>query len=128
VTRHLGEDGIFAFDVASPLSMRQTRAFPPERRDLPGGRVVIRFVAQTYDEATDTASYDLTFKEHIPGRTSTVTVTESGEGAVVTPEAIRDALDYARLEIRQMHGDFEGNPYNEQSKHIVVVAGHVKDS
>ncbi|MFH1501751.1 MAG: class I SAM-dependent methyltransferase [Candidatus Eisenbacteria bacterium] len=121
--RHLDGSGVFAFDVASPSSLRQTKAFPPERRELPGGRVVIRFVAQTYDEATDTVSYDLIFKEHIPGRTSTVTVTAGDEGAVVTMEAIEDALDYARLEAREIYGDFERSPYDDASKHIVVVAG-----
>lgn len=122
--RHLAADGIFAFDVASPSSMRQTVSCPPERQELRGGRVVIRFVAQTYDESTDSVSYDILFKEHIPGRTSTVTVIESDVGAVVTPEAIDEALDYAKLEVREMYGDFDGTPYRDQSKHIVVVAGH----
>ncbi len=122
--RHLDEKGLFAFDVASPKSLRQTRAFPPERRELAGGRIVIRFVAQTYDEGTDTVSYDLIFKEHIPGRTSTVTVTESGDAAVVTREAIEDALDYAELDVRGLYGDFERGEYDEESANIVVVAAH----
>lgn len=122
--RHLAGDGVFAFDVASPASLRQTKVFGPERRELAGGRVVIRFIAQTYDEATDTVSYDLLFKEHIPGRTSVVTIKESDSGAVVTIEAIKEALDYARLEVRHLYGDFNLTPYSDGSHNIVVVAGH----
>ena len=120
---HLEEGGVFAFDVASPHSMRQTKAFGPDRQEQPGGRVVIRFIAQTWRPSTDTVSYDILFKEHIPGRTSTVTVKETSETAVITVEAIEDALDYAGLKANEMYGDFKGSPYTEESKYIVVVAG-----
>jgi SAM-dependent methyltransferase len=120
---HLSEDGVFAFDVAAPASLRETKVFSPERRELPGGRVVIRFVAQTYNEETDTVSFDLIFKEHVPGRTSTLTITEQGDAAVITPAAIEDALDYSGLKLHSMNGDFEGTPYRDDSTWIVVVAG-----
>ncbi len=121
---HLADDGLFAFDISSPSALRQTRVYGPERRELQGGRVVIRFIAQTYDESTDTVSYDLLFKESIPGRTSIVTTKESDTGAVVTPEAIRDAFGYAGLELLNMYGDFDLSPYTDDSPYIVVVAGH----
>jgi len=120
---HLDDDGIFAFDVASPRAMRETRAFGPERQELPGGRVVIRFIAQTYRQSTDTVSYDILYKEHIPGRTSTMTVKEGGEAAVITVEAIEDALDYAGLRMQELYGDFERGQYTEESRNIVVTAG-----
>ncbi len=120
---HLDETGVLAFDVSSPAALRCTRVFTPEERELPGGRVVIRFVTQTYNEETDTTSFHLIFKEHIPGRTTTVTTTESGKAAVITPEAIEDALDYAGLELVSMHGDFKGTRYGADSEWIVVVAG-----
>ena len=120
---HLADHGIFAFDVAAPAAMRETKVFPPERREFEGGRVLMRFIAQTYNEATDTVSYDLTFKEHVPGRTSALTINERSEAAVVTPAAIEDALGYAGLKLHSMHGDFEGSPYETDSKWIVVVAG-----
>jgi len=121
---HLARDGIFAFDVVAPASMRQTIVYPPERRELLGGRVVIRFVAQTYNEEADTTSFDLLFKEFIPGRTTSVTITEQGEGAVVTLPMIEDALANAGLEARSVHGDFAGSPLDDESKWIVVVARH----
>lgn len=120
---HMEDGGIFAFDVAAPAAMRETKVFPPERRELAGGRVVIRFIAQTYKEDTDTVSYDLIFKEHVPGRTTTLTITEQSDAAVITPAAIEDALGYAGLELRSMHGDFQGSPYADDSRWIVVVAG-----
>jgi SAM-dependent methyltransferase len=123
VADHLDRNGLFAFDVAAPVAMRETKVFPPERKELPGGRVVIRFVAQTYFEGTDTTCYDLLFKEFIPGRTSCVTVTESGDGAVVTLEMIEDALDYAGLSARHVYGDFAGGEVTDASKWYVVVAG-----
>jgi len=119
---HLGDSGMFAFDLASPRSLRETRAFGPERQELPGGRVVIRFIAQTYRPSTDTVSYDILYKEHIPGRTSTVTVNETGEAAIVTTEVIEDALSYAGLRADDLFGDFVRTPYTEESRHIVVVA------
>lgn len=122
--RHLAEDGVFAFDIASPSALRQTRVFGPERRELAGGRVVIRFVAQTYDETTDTVSYDLLFKEHIPGRTSIVTIKESDSAAVVTVEAIEEAFEYAGLEISNLYGDFDLSPFTDSSQNIIVVAKH----
>lgn len=123
VADHLEPNGIFAFDVASPCAMRETKVFPPLRRELPGGRVVIRFVAQTYNEAADTTSFDLLFKEFIPGRTSSVTVKEDGEGAVITLDAIEDALDYAGLSMRQTYGGFDRSPLTDESRWIVVTAG-----
>ena len=123
VAVHLAEGGVFAFDVASPSSLRQTKAYGPERRELPGGRVIIRFIAQTYRPSTDTVSYDILYKEHIPGRTSIVTVNETAETAVVTPEAIEEALAYANLRLNGMYGDFDRGPYTEESRSIVVVAG-----
>jgi SAM-dependent methyltransferase len=123
---HLADEGVFAFDVAGPATMRRTTTFPPERRQLPGGRVVIRFVAQTYNEETDTTSFDLLFKEFIPGRTTSVTITEQGDGAVVTLPMIEDALGYAGLEARSVYGDFARGPLTAESKWIVVVASHAR--
>ena len=40
VAEHLAANGVFAFDVAAPKAMRRTTTFPPERRELPGGRVI----------------------------------------------------------------------------------------
>ncbi len=121
---HLADGGLFAFDVAAPTAMRRTTTFPPERRELPGGRVVIRFVAQTYDEETDTTSFNLLFKEFAPGRTTSVTITEEGDGAVVTLPMIEDALAYAGLEARSIYGDFGKSPLTDESEWIVVVAEH----
>jgi SAM-dependent methyltransferase len=122
VADHLSPGGTFAFDVSSPAALRETRVYPPERRELPGGRVVIRFVAQTYNEAADSATIDLLYKEFIPGRTTTVSFTESADVAVVSPDAITDALDYAGLKLASLHGDFDGAPYADDSRWMVVVA------
>jgi SAM-dependent methyltransferase len=121
---HLAPDGVFAFDVAAPSGMRRTTTFPPERRELPGGRVVIRFVAQTYNEETDTTSFDLIFKEFIPGRTTSVTINEQGDGAVLTMPTIEEALAYAGLEARSVYGDFQRGPLTDDSKWFVFVTGH----
>ena len=43
--------------------------------------------------------------------------------AILTPGMIEDALGYAGLSVREMYGDFKGNPYTDESKWIVVVAG-----
>ena len=123
VSDHLAEDGVFAFDCSSPAVMKRTLSHSPERAELPGGRVVIRFVAQTYNEGDEVTSFDLLFKEHIPGRTTAVTVHESGVGAIVTRADIEDALDYAGLKVREMYGGFDRSPYTDESKWIVVVAG-----
>lgn len=120
---HLADGGVFAFDVAAPWSMRRTMSFPPERRELPGGRVVIRFVAQTYNEATDTTSFDLIFKEFAPGGTTIVTVNEQGDGAVLTMPVIEEALAYAGLEPRSVCGDFSKGPITDESKWFVFVTG-----
>jgi SAM-dependent methyltransferase len=126
VADHLAEGGVFAFDVAAPWAMRRTTTFPPERRELPGGRVVIRFVAQTYNEESDTTSFDLIFKEFVPGRTTSVTVTEQGDGAIITMPMIEDALAYAGLEARSIYGDFSRGPLTDESKWFVFVAGHAQ--
>jgi SAM-dependent methyltransferase len=120
--QHLVEGGLFAFDVASPSALKRTLSYPPEQRELPEGRVVIRFVAQTYCEGDDAATFDLLYKEHIPGRTVTETYLESGVVAVITPYMIELALEYAGLSIESLAGDFDGGPYTEDSKWIVVVA------
>jgi hypothetical protein len=119
---HLAPAGVFAFDVASPVAMRRTATFPPERRELPGGRVVIRSVTQTYNKETDTTSFDLVFEESTPGRATSVTIKEQGDGAVVTFPMLQDALAYAGLEVKTAHGDFEGGALDNESRRIVIVA------
>ena len=119
---HLDDDGIFAFDIMSPSSLRQIRSFSPERVELPGGRVVIRFVAQTWIEAEDIASFDILYKEHLPGTTRTDSLIESASTAVITPEQIAEALDYAGLTRHELYGDFKRGPLTDTSKWIVVVA------
>ncbi len=120
---HLADGALFAFDVAAPAAMRETKSFPPERCELPGGRMVVRFMAQTYNEFANKTSFDILFKEFIPGLTTTVSVGETGEGAIITLEAIEDALQYAHLEARSVAGDFSGGPLTDDSTWIVVVAG-----
>lgn len=119
---HLEEGGLFAFDAMSPAALRTTTTYGPERVELAGGGVVIRFCAQTYLEGEDAASMDLLFKEHLPGQTRIVTVKEEADVAIITPDDVSEALDYAGLTMRDMFGDFKRSPYTEESKWIVVVA------
>ncbi|MBD3366796.1 MAG: methyltransferase domain-containing protein, partial [Candidatus Eisenbacteria bacterium] len=119
---HMDDDGVFAFDVSSPWSLRRVRSFKPERVELPGGRVVIRFIAQTWNEADDTTSFDILYKEHLPGTTRTDSFVESATIAVVTPEHVAEALGYAGLSHHELYGDFKRSPYTDESKWMVVVA------
>jgi SAM-dependent methyltransferase len=116
------EGGTFAFDVMSPYNLRRTINVPPEERELPGGRVIIRFIAQSYFEGDETAAFNILYKEHIPGRTKYDTYREEAEMAIITPEVIDDALDYAGLSRKALYGDFDRHPYVEDSMVIVVVA------
>lgn len=116
------EGGTFAFDVMSPYNLRRTINVPPEERELPGGRVVVRFVAQSYFEGDETAAFNILYKEHIPGRTKYDTYREETEKAIITPEIIEEALDYAGLSRTAMYGDFNRGQYVEESMWIVVVA------
>ncbi len=119
---HMTEGGTFAFDVMSPHNLRRTINVPPEERELPGGRIVIRFIAQSYFEGDETAAFNILYKEHIPGRTKYDTYREEAEMAIITPDVIDDALRYAGLSRKAMYGDFNKNPYIEESMWIVVVA------
>ncbi|MCD4690335.1 class I SAM-dependent methyltransferase [bacterium] len=119
---HLNPGGIFAFDIMSPCYLKQTRVYSPERQELAGGRVVVRFIAQTYNEGDEAASIDLLFKEHIPGRTRYETYKESALAAIITPEMIRDALGHAELSLERIEGGFEGEEYTDESPRIIVTA------
>jgi len=119
---HLDDDGIFAFDLMSPAMLRQITSYPPVRVELPGGRVVIRFVAQAWNEIDDTTSFDILYKEHLPGATRTDSFVESATVAVVTPEHVEEALGYAGLSQHEIYGDFERGPYTDESKWMVIVA------
>ncbi|MBC8450943.1 class I SAM-dependent methyltransferase [bacterium] len=116
------EGGTFAFDIMSPHSLRRTVNVPPGERELPGGRIVIRFVAQSYFDGDETASFNILYKEHIPGRTRCETYREEAEVAIITPDVIDDALDYAGLARKAIYGDFAHAPYDEDSMWIIVVA------
>ncbi len=116
------EGGTLAFDIMSPHNLRRTVNVPPEERELPGGRIVIRFVAQSYFDGDETAAFNILYKEHIPGRTKHDTHREEAEVAIITPGVIDDALDYAGLSRKAMYGDFAHSPYGEESMWIVVVA------
>ncbi len=119
---HLSPGGIFAFDIMSPCALRQTKVYAPERKEVPGGRVVVRFIAQTYNEGDEAASLDLLFKEHIPGRTRYETYKEECTVAIITLPAVREALEYAGLKFDKVLGDFEGGDFTDQSPRMVVVA------
>ncbi|MCK4511340.1 class I SAM-dependent methyltransferase [bacterium] len=116
------EGGTFAFDIMSPRSLRRTVNVPPEERELPGGRIVIRFVAQAYFDGDETTSFNVLYKEHIPGRTRCDTYRDEVEVAIITPDVIDDALDYAGLSRKAIYGDFARAPYDDESMWIVVVA------
>jgi SAM-dependent methyltransferase len=119
---HLDDDGIFAFDVSSPASLRQIRSYPPDRVELAGGRVVIRFVAQTWNDVDDTTSFDILYKEYLPGATRTDSFVESATIAVITPQHIAEALEYAGLTRHEIYGDFKRGPYTDASRWLVVAA------
>jgi len=119
---HLEPDGIFAFDIMSPSALKQTKVYAPERQELPGGRIVVRFIAQTYNQGDEAASLDLLFKEHIPGRTRYETYKEGCSVAIITLPVIREALEYAGLDFEKVYGDFEGGDFTDQSQRMVVVA------
>jgi len=121
-SEHLEPDGIFAFDIMSPCALKQTKVYAPERQELPGGRIVVRFIAQTYNEGDEAASLDLLFKEHIPGRTRYETYKEGCTVAIITLPAVREALEYAGLDFDAVYGDFEGGEFTDQSPRMVVVA------
>ncbi len=118
---HLEPGGIFAFDIMAPKALRQTRVYSPERQELPGGRIVVRFVAQTWNEGDEAASVDLLFKEHIPGRTRYETYKEGASVAIITLPVLREALQYAGLDFDGIFGDFSGSPYTEESTRMAVV-------
>lgn len=120
---HLEGDGTFAFDIMSPRTLRRTMSSKPERREVAGGRFVIRFCAQTYNEETDITSFDILYKEIIPGRTAVETYHETAQVAVITTRAVEEALGYAGLRLVSLYGDFDRRPYNDESSWMVVVAG-----
>jgi len=119
---HIEEGGLFAFDVMAPRMLRRTVSSTPEKRELSGGRFVIRFCAQTYNEESDVTSFDILYKEIIPGRTTVETYHESAQVAVITTRAVEEALTYAGLRLSSLAGGFEGQPYTDESDWMVVVA------
>ena len=122
VSEHLSPGGLFVFDIMSPCALKQTKVMSPERKELPGGRVVVRFIAQTYNEGDEAASIDLLFKEHIPGRTRYETYKEGATVAIITLAAVREALEYAGLKFERVCGDFKGGDFTDESPRMVVVA------
>ena len=121
-SEHMDPGGIFSFDIMSPHELKQTRVFAPESKEVPGGRVVVRFIAQTYNEGDEAASLDLLFKEHIPGRTRYETYKEECTVAIITLPVIREALEYAGLEFEQVYGDFDKRDLTDESPRMIVVA------
>ncbi len=121
-SEHLLPDGVFAFDVMSPCALKQTKVYCPERQELPGGRIVVRFIAQTYNAGDEAASIDLLFKEHIPGRTRYDTYKEGATAAIITLPMVREALEYAGLDFEKVYGDFDGAEFTDQSARMIAVA------
>jgi SAM-dependent methyltransferase len=121
-SQHLQPAGIFAFDIMSPCALKQTKVYSPERQELPGGRIVVRFIAQTYNPGDEAASIDLLFKEHIPGRTRYDTYKESATAAIITLPMVREALEYAGLDFEKVYGDFDRGDFTEESPRMIVVA------
>jgi SAM-dependent methyltransferase len=122
VAAHLAPPGRFVFDTRNP-ARREWEEWTPEqsRMTVPDDRLgeVTVWNDVEFDEATNVATYTTFYRTEADGRT----VSARAQIAFPTLEEVEDLAIDAGLRIERMLGEWDGTPWQDSAREIVVIGG-----
>ena len=121
IHHHLRLDGVYAFDLANAREDEPNSGWFVERRDLIGGRMVIRAGFHRKDYEARRSSIDLFYDLYIDGKMRE-RYHEYGELYIHAPKGIRGLLEENGFQITAFYGDHRKAPFTEESKEMVIIA------
>lgn len=120
VSRHLAEDGKFAFDLDQRKPGESESSWWIDRKEIDGGRMVVRSIFERIDVTQKKGSLDLFFDVYKDGKLLE-RYHEYGEYAIFSKDKITKLLEENGLRVQGIYGDFDKSKYRSDSQRIILV-------
>lgn len=120
VYKHLEKNGTFAFDLEQATPDKPETSWWIDRKEIDGGRMVVRSVFTRRDMTKRTFSLDLFFDVYKNSKLLE-RYHEYGEVAIISKDDITKLLKENGFKVESIYGDFNKSKYRNDSPRIVLV-------
>ncbi|MDI6904074.1 MAG: class I SAM-dependent methyltransferase [Candidatus Bathyarchaeia archaeon] len=120
IYKHLKKDGIFAFDLEQAAPSKPEKSWWIDRKEIEGGKMVVRSVFTRRDLTKRRCSLDLFFDVYKNGKLLE-RYHEYGEVAIISKDEIIGLLEETGFKVVSVYGDFDKSKYQKDSSKIVLV-------
>jgi len=120
VYKHLEENGTFAFDLEQATPDKPEASWWIDRKEIDGGRMVVRSIFTRRDTTKHTCSLDLFFDVYKNGKLLE-RYHEYGEVAIISKDEVTKLLEENGFKVESIYGDFNKSKYRKDSPRIVLV-------
>lgn len=121
VYKHLKKDGTFAFDLEQATPDKPAESWWIDRKEIGGGKRVVRSIFKRRDRLRRTISLDLFFDVYKNSKLLE-RYHEYGEVAMISRDEIVRLLEEAGFKVVNIYGNFDKSEYQKDSPKIVLVA------
>jgi len=120
VYKHLEKNGTFAFDLEQITPNKPEASWWIDRKEIDGGRMVVRSIFTKRDMTRNRCSLDLFFDVYKNGKLLEK-YHEYGEVAIISKDAIIKLLEENDFRVERIYGDFDKSKYLDNSPRMVLV-------
>jgi ubiquinone/menaquinone biosynthesis C-methylase UbiE len=120
VYKHLEENGRFAFDLEQATPDKPETSWWIDRKEIDGGRIVVRSVFTRRDMTKRTCSLDLFFDVYRNGKLLE-RYHEYGEVAIISKDDVTKLLEENGFRVESIYGDFNKSKYQNDSPRVALV-------
>jgi len=120
VYKHLEKNGTLAFDLEQATPHKPRASWWIDRKDIEGGRMVVRSTFTKRDMTKHACSLDLFFDVY---RNSKLLERyhEYGEVAIISKDDVTKLLEENGFRVESIYGDFNKSRYRNDSPRVVLV-------
>jgi ubiquinone/menaquinone biosynthesis C-methylase UbiE len=120
VYKHLEKNGKFAFDLEQATPDKLDSSWWIDRKEIDGGRMVVRSVFTRRDTTKNTCSLDLFFDVYKNGKLLE-RYHEYGEVAIISKDEVTKLLRETGFRVESIYGDFNKSKHRNNSARVVLV-------
>ena len=120
VYKHLEKNGTFAFDLEQATPDKPEISWWIDRKEIDGGRMVVRSVFTRRDMTKRTCSLDLFFDVYKNSKLLE-RYHEYGEVAIISKDEVTKLLEENGFRVESIYGDFNKSKYRNDSLRVVLV-------
>ncbi len=120
VYEHLEKNGTFAFDLEQATPHKPRASWWTDRKDIEGGRMVVRSTFTRRDMTKHACSLDLFFDVYKNGKLLE-RYHEYGEVAIISKDEVTKLLEENGFRVESIYGDFNKSRYRNDSPRVVLV-------